>query len=493
MSRRSRARSVPRRTTIRAAIAGVGALVAALLVAADPAAAAAPVSVMQIDRQDVAPQPGSEPDTLVEPDIAVSPVNSDVAIAAAHDGRFPDGGAVDISYAWTHDGGHTWHHAPLPGLTVADGGVWDRASDPVLAFGADGTAYLSALVFDNGCATGVTVSRSTDGGQTFGAPVLAHRSNDCNYSDDKNFLVVDTHPTSPFFGRLYQFWTPFVSNTAGDVTGSRQVLRWSDDQGRTWSHTVNLTPNGRFTQNSQPMVQPNGTLIDTYLDYGPFSRGEGAEAQGVGDSADAATNAVTGPSADAFVADRVAARRSTDGGATWSVDYTVTRSAGEGPADIRCCLDSAAADPVTGELYVAWTSPDSTAVQLSQSPDGHHWSTPAQVSPPATGQQYINVDVTAYGGTVYVAESKRLTAGGHTVQQEIVSSTDGVHFNAPLSVGPLSDLRYAAVADGLIFPGDYMGTSATAGRLYMVWCRSAKPPTGTGRYHQTVYGAVLGT
>jgi len=51
------------------------------------------VRVGQIDSQDIPPLPGSEPDTLVEPDVAVSPVNPMIAVAAAHDGRYPDGGA----------------------------------------------------------------------------------------------------------------------------------------------------------------------------------------------------------------------------------------------------------------------------------------------------------------------------------------------------------------------------------------------------------------
>src|ERR1022692_3796109 len=134
-----------------------GALPAAAMVLglslAVPAAAApqrqpAILHIGQIDRQDVPTQAGCENDTLVEPDIAVSPFNPSIAVAVAHDCRFDNGGAVDISYAWTHDGGATWHHAPLPDLTRAVGGVWARASDAVVAFGADGSVYISALVFD---------------------------------------------------------------------------------------------------------------------------------------------------------------------------------------------------------------------------------------------------------------------------------------------------------------------------------------------------------
>src|SRR3978361_185398 len=61
------------------------------------AASAGPPSVLhvgQIAQQDLPRLPGSERDTLVEPDVAVSPLNSHIAVAVAHDGRYPDGGAV---------------------------------------------------------------------------------------------------------------------------------------------------------------------------------------------------------------------------------------------------------------------------------------------------------------------------------------------------------------------------------------------------------------
>jgi len=142
--------------------------------------------VGQINQQEIAPLPNSEPDTLVEPDIEASPTNPDWAVAATHEGRYPDGGAVDIAYAWTHDGGKTWHRASVQGITTSAGGVWNRASDPVVAWGPDGSVYLSILPVNVDCQSGVYVTRSTDGGQTFGTPVLAHYSDTCAYSDDKN-------------------------------------------------------------------------------------------------------------------------------------------------------------------------------------------------------------------------------------------------------------------------------------------------------------------
>jgi hypothetical protein len=162
-----------RRTRFLFAVAVLASVTATTLATAPASAAPAGPTVLhlgQIAEQDIAPQPGSEPDTLVEPDVQVSPTNPDWAVAVAHDGRYPNGGAVDITYAWTHDGGKTWHHQPVQGITKAAGGTWDRASDPIVAWGPDGSVYISILPVSVDCPSGVIVVRSTNGGKTFGAP-----------------------------------------------------------------------------------------------------------------------------------------------------------------------------------------------------------------------------------------------------------------------------------------------------------------------------------
>ncbi len=449
----------------------------------------------QVTRQDVASQPGSEPDTVVEPDVAVSPLNPNVAVAAAHDSRFPDGGAVDISVAWTRDGGATWHHYADPGLTTATGGSFERASDPVLAFGPDGSAYLSTLVFNaTNCRTGVAVQRSTDGGITFGAPVLAHQSTVCSYSDDKNWLVVDNSPSSPHYGRLYQFWTPFI--TTSTYSSSPQAVRWSDDKGQTWSATSYVTARNQGTQNSQPMIQANGTIIDTYYNYGP------------GQHPDAKPGAVPeAQAARAHVAARqsinasgsIFASRSADGGQTWTTVAEIVVNGGAYAPGVRCCLFGADIDARTGQMYVVYNgagaSGNTDPVELSSSTDGFNWSAPVRVSQgDVPGVQRVNVDVVARGGHVYVSYGTRTDIGNHggVVQQQLSVSYDrGLTFGTPMSIGQLSVLRYAAQAGGY-FPGDYIGSAITSGRLYVVWARSSMPPPySTSRYHQVIDGATL--
>ena len=489
------------RDTLRSVTVAMAA--AGLLAGAVPAAAAAVhpagasgrmpsvLHVGQIDRQDVPSRGGCEPDTLVEPDVAVSPFNANIQVAVAHDCRFASGGALDISYAWTHDGGAHWHHAPLPKLTKVVGGVWARASDPVVAFGTDGSVYVSALVLGNGCATGLTVSRSVNGGATFAAPVVVQQSTRCSYSDDKDWLTVDTQPNSPFYGRVYEFWTAFLATSGGRPDGSPQVVRWSDDSGRHWSATHVVSAVHANSQNSQPMIQPDGVVTDVYLDSGGASIGGGPRSGGAGER----DGARPLPAAGSGVS--LVARVSADGGLTWHSQSLVARNIGGGPIGIRCCLPASAADPVTGKLYTVWegNGPGSEdPVLLSSSTNGTTWSPPRRVSPAGAATiQHVNAAVTAYGSKVFVSYGTRNTAvrRGKFVQQQVSSSYDGgASFGPPLSVGPLSNLTYAAVAGGE-FPGDYIGASATASRLNLVWCLSSKPRDPDAAYHQTLYSAVL--
>src|SRR5262249_17883507 len=151
-----------------------------------------------------------------------------------------------------------------------------------------------------------------------GKPVIAHVSNSCTFSDDKNWLVVDTQPLSPFYGRVYQFWTAFLFTSSGKPIGSPQVVRWSDNNGRTWSATHFLGPRTENTQNSQPVVEPDGTIIDTYMFFGN---------QRVGGGPMAVTHDAIRP-APAGSGVSLVTRTSHDGGATWSGRSVVARNVG---------------------------------------------------------------------------------------------------------------------------------------------------------------------
>ncbi len=173
----------------------------------------------------------------------------------------------------------------------------------------------------------------------------------------------------------------------------------------------------------------------------------------------------------------------------------ITRDLGNGPPQFRCCLASATADPVTGQLYATWNSVTASKVKLSSSTDGKHWSDPVVVNRPDPSLLGVNADVSAYNGTVAVSYglTNADTTTGRFGRQFIATSRDaGRHFLTPTAIGPQINYAYAARAGG-IFPGDYIGSAMTKGRLYAVWAVSSTPPSPGARYHQVIDGAVLDT
>src|SRR6266571_4180977 len=80
-------------------------------------------------------------DTDVEPSIAANPQDPNNAVAVYQEGRVDSGCSEAGGFATTFDGGKTWTHGDVPGLTVATGGPAALASDYVVAFGPDNYVY----------------------------------------------------------------------------------------------------------------------------------------------------------------------------------------------------------------------------------------------------------------------------------------------------------------------------------------------------------------
>ena len=119
-----------------------------------------------------------QPDTQIEPSIAVNPANPLNAVTVYQEGRIAGGGDATNGFATTFDGGATWIHGELPGLTTypGQGGAFERASDAVVAFGPGNLVYANSLVFDfntgGGLRSGIAVNVSKDGGRTWSQPVI---------------------------------------------------------------------------------------------------------------------------------------------------------------------------------------------------------------------------------------------------------------------------------------------------------------------------------
>jgi hypothetical protein len=139
----------------------------------------------------------SQHKTEVEPDTFAF---GTTFVAVTQVGRFFDGGSSDIGWATSINSGASFANGVLPGITkFQGGGPYDRVSDPSVAFDAKHNVWLiSSLALLEAPAVhgaAVVVSRSTNGGTSWGNPVVVATG----VSVDKNWTACDNTPTSPFY------------------------------------------------------------------------------------------------------------------------------------------------------------------------------------------------------------------------------------------------------------------------------------------------------
>ena len=162
-------------------------LVGVLLVASAVAVAAGGPRVTQGDPYGSCPAPTDIfggvvfPSTEPEVWLAANPANPRNLIGSIQQDRWSDGGAQGLVAPFSLDGGRSWREVPLPfsvcassyysGHVLSDpftGRPYDRASDPWVDVGPDGTAYAVSISFNaNDNAGSVGAATSSDGGRTW--------------------------------------------------------------------------------------------------------------------------------------------------------------------------------------------------------------------------------------------------------------------------------------------------------------------------------------
>src|SRR5438876_9605337 len=120
----------------------------------------------------------------VEPWVSVNPANPKNIIGVWQQDRWSNGGAQGLVAGFSSDGGTSWGETTLPFSGCAPGAIpdpftgapYNRASDPWVSIGPDGTAYAIGLLATNSTGgtasgnndTGVATVTSSDGGETWG-------------------------------------------------------------------------------------------------------------------------------------------------------------------------------------------------------------------------------------------------------------------------------------------------------------------------------------
>jgi hypothetical protein len=378
------------------------------------------------------------------------------------------GGATDTGWSTSTDGGVTWTHGFLPGLTQSQGlgaGPYNSASDPVVTYDAKHAVWMIASLPVSNAAVpeipAVIVNRSTDGGFTWQAPVNVGPMG----NSDKNWFSCDNTPTSPYFGNCYMEW--------GNENQNGQIqMSTSSDGGLTWGPPI-PTEAMSYGIGGEPLAQPNGTVVVPFI----------------------GTNNV------------LSAYISSNGGASWLVPVIIS------PIQLHSVLGGLRAAPLpsaavdgAGNVWVVWQDcrfrPQCSSNDLvySTSSDGIHWSSVTRVPidlVTTTVDHFIpgvGIDPTTSGSSAHVAihyyyysQSNCSTATCELSVGYIASANGGTTWNAPVTLAGPMQLGWLPISNNGLMVGDYIATAFTNGVPHGVFA-VAEQTNGT-QFNQAIYTA----
>jgi hypothetical protein len=251
-----------------------------------------------------------------------------------------------------------------PELTVGPA----MGSNGRFSFSNGGVVYYGNLAFPKGAAVPVVaVSRSTDDGGHWQAPVIASNTTNPVDFNDKDYVWADSNPNSPFFGNVYVSWTLFqgvgVFGRSPTFSPEPIVVARSTDGGRTWSNGIRLSQSA----NNGIVGGRQGSLIRTGPDGTVYVFWKGA----------------------IFHHSEQLVAISHDGGVSFTRPIPVAAvndipSPLSGSSFRDNSFPSADVNQMTGAIYVTWAneegSPATALIKFTESDDGGHtWSTPITV------------------------------------------------------------------------------------------------------------------
>jgi hypothetical protein len=381
-------------------------------------------------------------------------------VSGFHVGRRPGSigwGSGDVGFATSTNGGVTWVHGDLPGLTVNyKGGTYGAAADPSVAYDAKHGEWLISTLPLVGLSSAsryigdVAVSRSADG-LHWGNPVNIDKT----HLDDKNWSVCDNTPTSPYYGNCYTEWDQAFGT--GDI-----LLSVSSDGGQTWGAGLASSDHAGGS-GGEPVVQPNGTVIV------PFEGG------GI----------------DVF--------SSTNGGTSWGKSQLVANieSHLDGGGIRNPNLPSVGIDGA-GSVFVLWSdcrfrkSCSSNDIVMSTSSDGKTWSAVTRIPIDATTSTVdhflpgIGIDPATSGSTAhmtvvyYYYPVSNCTSSTCELEVGFTSSTDGgATWTAGTKIGGPMKLSWLPVSDLGPMVADYIGVSYVNGNAFGVFADATAPSGST--------------
>jgi hypothetical protein len=433
-----------------------------------------------------------------EPQVAVSGA---FMIAMYHQDRWSNGGAHGIGVGASTDGGATWSQTVFPDDMCTTPSTsplhkYQRSSDPWVSFGPDGTAYASALSFDNTDNNNAVVAgTSTDGVNWSNVQEIPGSVFTLTQaSTDKNATTADPIHA----GTAYTVWDTLILPTdqpddnphTQSYTGPAFFSKTTDG-GKHWSQAQIIvdTKQRQQTIGNIIVVDPKTDVLYDFTDL---------------------IGAPNTPFRGTLSNEMVAFVKSTDGGAHWTQPQVIAPFDSLGVIDpntgqrlrVGDGLEEVAIDPSNGKLYVVWESSTNfnQAAQLStgfwddevlfttSGNGGMSWSDPSVVEKLSSGLPTYTPTIAVNGGRLAVTfyDNRNLQPGQTTVLPTdywVKFSTDGgkTWGGEEHIAGPFDQLS-APFARGF-FLGDYEGLQPSGTGFEAVFVKTnCNGPAYTGPF-----------
>jgi len=375
-----------------------------------------------------------------EQQICINPTNPDNVVADWRDFRF---GYRRVGVGYSFDGGLTWADSILP----VTGRPWH--SDPGLTHDLNANFYAVVIAFEpDQSASGFEVFKSTDSGVNWSAPVIAVEEG-ANAFEDKELMVCDRVPDSPYQGNLYIAWTRFQYQPeySTDVNLIRSV-----DGNTTWEPRlmVSDTPGLQWPV---PVVGAGGVVYVAWISFSYYT---------------------------------IMIDRSFDGGQTWGNDFEV--SSVETPStDINGgilvfsfpAMDAdISGGPYHGNLYVAYmdyASYDFDIYFRKSTDQGETWTVPHRLNDDALDNRadqfhpWLTVDE---NGVITVMFYDRRNDGSRNLRYDIYMTQSfdaGETWTENRRITTVSSTPHGQqdILAGLI--GEYSGVAVRNGTANLIW------------------------
>ena len=375
-----------------------------------------------------------------------------------------------IGYYASFDGGCTW----------TDGGVFPGfvherlTSDISFAFGEHNDVY-AAVLNNTGPESGIAVAHSTDGGKTFSNPVSVFDDKTGKTFADKPWIGIDD--TSGIYkGTLYVVWSYDHFDCGGNGFCTQELgFSRSTNGGKTFSKVRLVEGSAPFCTNPADGRPTSSRKCDGALGAIPAVLPDGTLAV-----AYSYINLLNG-----YIPTKLLVITSPNSGTTWTTPVEVASVADLPPAFSgekyrTTTLPAFAADPSSGQLYIAWNAMnhgDADVLAASSSDKGQTWSVPLRVNDDPLGNganQFQPQLAVAPDGVVSVSFlDTRIDPAQKLIDVFLAQSTNhGVSFLPNVRVTTQSwDPKVGQPTDdnGQGFIGDYQGLSADNLFVHPFW------------------------